>query len=100
MPAALASGTSANTLLHARLSPVGLRLQLRILDHRQRLPYLHEVADIMVDLRDIAGVLGVKIGDEECLDGRRDDNGRELPALVVTCSLRHWVGRHRSNTWS
>ena len=74
-------------LLHDRLSLVELRLQLRFLDHREHLPFFHMVADIIVDLRDIAGVLGIKIGDEKRLNGRRDDNGRELRALVVTFQL-------------
>ncbi|HWX14656.1 MAG TPA: hypothetical protein VNY06_07380 [Methylocella sp.] len=37
-------------LLHGRLSLLELRLQLRVLDHRQHLPPFHMVADIIVDL--------------------------------------------------
>jgi hypothetical protein len=37
-------------LLHGRLGPLELRLQLRVLDHRQHLPPFHMVADIIVDL--------------------------------------------------
>jgi len=50
------------------------------------------------DLRDIAGVLGIKIGDEKCLDGRRDDNGRQLPALVVTFSILRFQVPSKQNT--
>jgi len=60
------------------------------------------VADINIDLRDIAISLGVKLRDEECLDGRRDDNGRELWVLAITFSHRQsggWRRLLRHSTW-
>jgi len=79
-----------------------LRLQLRFLDHREHLPFFHMVADIIVDLRDIPVGLGVKIGGEKRLDGRRDDNGGELWVLVITFSHRQWGSWRRllrNGTW-
>jgi hypothetical protein len=59
--------------------PFDLLLQFRIIDHRQLLVFLHVIADVGLDLRNVSGILGVKIG---CKDEKRPADVRFVPSTL------------------